>query len=140
MNPEDAEPLDDTLLSLAASCDEALADGRAPDLQQTAQVPEEYRSDLGGRIDCMRLLRAWAGDSGATPGEARPSEAPTATGTEPSLSERLRRPTTPSKPHADSATGACLGRWFGPLDASQIGPLTPVTNEPAAYAAFSKCK
>jgi serine/threonine protein kinase len=88
MNPQDPEPLEETLLSLAASCDEALADGRAPDPQRAALVPEEHRSDLQGRIDCMRLLRqAWAGDSGATPGGARPSSAPTLTaGTETSVS------------------------------------------------------
>jgi serine/threonine protein kinase len=86
MKAEDAEPLNDTLLSLAASCDEALADGRAPDLQQTARLPEEHRSDLDARINCMRLLRAWAGDSGATPSRARPSTASTAAGTEPGLS------------------------------------------------------
>jgi serine/threonine protein kinase/WD40 repeat protein len=83
MNPEDAEPLEDTLLSLAASCDEALADGRAPDPQQAAQVPEAHRSDLERRINCMRMLRqAWAGDSGATPGRARPSSALTLIGSD----------------------------------------------------------
>jgi serine/threonine protein kinase/Tfp pilus assembly protein PilF len=93
MNPEQAEPLEDTLMSLAASCDEALADGRAPDPQQTALVPEEHRSDLQGRIDCMRLLRqAWAGDSGTTSGRARPSNAPTAIGTDPILYSSVTAP------------------------------------------------
>jgi serine/threonine protein kinase/WD40 repeat protein len=90
MNPKDAEPLEETLLSLAASCDEALADGRAPDPTQAVLVPEEHRSDLESRIECMRLLRqAWAPDGGATPGRPRPSTAPTATGTEPSVSSRV---------------------------------------------------
>jgi serine/threonine protein kinase/WD40 repeat protein len=83
MTPEDADPLEDSLASLAASCDEALADGRAPDPQQAAQVPEACRSDLESRIGCMRLLRAWAGDSGAKPGGARPSSALTESGPEP---------------------------------------------------------
>jgi serine/threonine protein kinase/WD40 repeat protein len=87
MNPEDAEPLEDTLLSLAASCDEALADGRAPDPRQAALVPEEQRSDLERRIDCMRMLRqAWASDSGTKHSSAHPSGAPTIIGTEPILS------------------------------------------------------
>jgi serine/threonine-protein kinase len=87
MNPEDTEPLEDTLLSMAASCDEALADGRAPDPRQTALVPEEHRSDLARRIDCMRMLRqAWASESGATHSRARPSDAPTVVGSEPNLS------------------------------------------------------
>jgi serine/threonine protein kinase/WD40 repeat protein len=90
MKPEDNEPLDDTLLALAASCDEALADGGAAGLEQAALVPEEYRSDLEGRIDCMRMLRqAWAGESGVAPGRVRPSRTPTDTGIEPSLSSSV---------------------------------------------------
>jgi serine/threonine protein kinase/Tfp pilus assembly protein PilF len=91
MNPEDAKSLeDDTLLSLAAYCDEALADGRAPDLRQADRAPEEQRSDLEGRIDCMRLLRrVWAGDSGAASSGPRPSNALTAMGIELSASSTV---------------------------------------------------
>src|SRR5262249_55194648 len=61
---------------------------------QSALVPEEYRSDLEGRIDCMRMLRqAWSGDSAAIPGKARLSRAVTALGTEASMSPSMTPPT-----------------------------------------------
>jgi serine/threonine protein kinase len=83
MSPKDAKPLEDTLLSLAASYDEALADGRVPDLRQSDRVTEEQRSDLEGRIDCMRMLRrVWSGDSRAALSGPPPSNPPTAIGIE----------------------------------------------------------
>jgi serine/threonine protein kinase len=93
MSPEDAKPLeDDTLLSLAASCDEALADGLAPDLCQVDEATEDQRSDLEGRIDCMRMLRrVWAADSGCS--RPQDSNAPTMIGIESAPSSAVTRAT-----------------------------------------------
>ena len=80
MSHEEPSPTDDELLSLAASCDDALADGRLPDPRHADRAPEEFRSDLARRLDCMRLLRhAWPGDSkitkSKTPADGSPSTA-----------------------------------------------------------------
>jgi serine/threonine protein kinase/tetratricopeptide (TPR) repeat protein len=73
MSHEDPGPTDDELLSLAASCDDALADGRLPDPRHADEAPEEFRSDLARRLDCMRMLRhVWPGDSKITKSKASP--------------------------------------------------------------------